>query len=34
MTILFVALGSFGVVSSIIVWSACAFSSMQADNAE
>jgi hypothetical protein len=34
MTILAIALGSLGVVSSIIVWAACAFSSMQADNPE
>jgi len=35
MTILAIALGSLGVASSIIiVWSACAFASMQADNLE
>ncbi len=34
MTILAIVLGSLGVVCSIIAWSACAFESIQADNAE
>ena len=34
MTILAIALGSLGVASSIIVWSACAFASQPADNPE
>jgi hypothetical protein len=34
MTILAIALGSLGVACSVIVWSACAFASKQADNLE
>jgi hypothetical protein len=34
MTILAIALGSLGVACSIIVWSACAFASPEADNSE
>jgi hypothetical protein len=34
MTVLAIALGALGVSSSIIVWSACAFGAMQAENPE
>jgi len=34
MTILAIALGSLGIACSIIVWSACALTSPQADNPE